>query len=505
MLWEVGRWGSTQRPCQPVDEVDSECAWKTKGAQKGARQPQKPFEPVAERYIVSDTTVEAPAPILEARPRGVLLSRDELGGWIASFDQYKTRAGSDTANWLSMHRAGPITIDRKTGRRIIHVPRVAVSITGGIQPDVLRRALAGQHTENGLAARILFALPPKRRRRWTDATINGTVDAAVEYVFDRLLNLGYANESPVTGEASEAEPLDLDLDADAKAAWIAFVNTHGDEQYDLAGPLSAAWSKLEGYAARLALIVQLIRWAAGDSAASYTGRISRSIQSAAAGPDPLWYRRTANKSGGPPRRTISTASRRHRYWLRRWANAQLLRVPSGLVRILDRDLRAADIPKRDERGRTVDVHALRHSFGTLLSKGGVAPRTAQAAMRHSTIDLTMNVYTDPKLLDVHGALDALPALPLDREQGRASVVMKATGTDDSPLAPTSGVSSQIRSIAGKSEGPAANRTDPRRVAATSFAVKGKDPLTTLVNGPCEVERKGVEPSTSALRTQRSPN
>ena len=25
---------------------------------------------------------------------------------------------------------------------------------------------------------------------------------------------------------------------------------------------------------------------------------------------------------------------------------------------------------RDERGRTVDVHALRHSFGTLLSKGG---------------------------------------------------------------------------------------------------------------------------------------
>ena len=69
-----------------------------------------------------------------------------------------------------------------------------------------------------------------------------------------------------------------------------------------------------------------------------------------------------------------------------------------LVRILDRDLVAAGIArrvkvagkwkidKRDERGRTVDVHALRHTFGTLLSKGGVAPRTAQAAMRHSTID-----------------------------------------------------------------------------------------------------------------------
>ncbi len=65
--------------------------------------------------------------------------------------------------------------------------------------------------------------------------------------------------------------------------------------------------------------------------------------------------------------------------------------------ILDRDLRLAGIPKVDERGRTVDVHAFRHTFGTLLSEGGVAPRTAQAAMRHSTINLSMNTYTDPKL------------------------------------------------------------------------------------------------------------
>jgi integrase len=54
-----------------------------------------------------------------------------------------------------------------------------------------------------------------------------------------------------------------------------------------------------------------------------------------------------------------------------------------------------------------DVHALRHIFGTLLSNGNVAPRTAQAAMRHSSLDLTMDVYTDPQLLDVAGAQSAL--------------------------------------------------------------------------------------------------
>jgi hypothetical protein len=107
------------------------------------------------------------------------------------------------------------------------------------------------------------------------------------------------------------------------------------------------------------------------------------------------------------------------------AETPLFDVPTGLIRILDRDLEVAGIPKRDDRGRTLDVHALRHSFGTFLSKGGVAPRTAQAAMRHSTIDLTMNVYTDPRLLDVHLALTTLPTLPL----ASLTAEHKATVTD----------------------------------------------------------------------------
>ena len=97
-------------------------------------------------------------------------------------------------------------------------------------------------------------------------------------------------------------------------------------------------------------------------------------------------------------------------------------MPKDFVKIFERDLAAADIPKRDERGRTVDLHALRHTFGTHLSRNGVAPRTAQAAMRHSSLDLTMNVYTAPSLLDVAGALATLPELSLqDVAQAEAVV------------------------------------------------------------------------------------
>lgn len=58
----------------------------------------------------------------------------------------------------------------------------------------------------------------------------------------------------------------------------------------------------------------------------------------------------------------------------------------------------------------------------------------------------MNVYTDPKLPDVSGAMDVLPDLPLDGLM-KSSKTAKATGTLDElaaslapMLAPTSGTS-----------------------------------------------------------------
>ena len=105
------------------------------------------------------------------------------------------------------------------------------------------------------------------------------------------------------------------------------------------------------------------------------------------------------------------------------AQRSLFAVSPNQVKVFDRDLRFAGIEKRDERGRTACVHSLRHTFATLMSRGGVAPRVAQAAMRHSSIDLTMTVYTDPRLLDVAGALGVLPELPID------GAAIAGTGTD----------------------------------------------------------------------------
>jgi integrase len=87
---------------------------------------------------------------------------------------------------------------------------------------------------------------------------------------------------------------------------------------------------------------------------------------------------------------------------------RLFNVVDGLLRIFDRDLEAAEIPKQDDRGRTIDLHGLRTTFGTMLAKSGTGVRTAQSAMRHATPTLTMGVYVDSALLDVAAAVEALP-------------------------------------------------------------------------------------------------
>ena len=104
-------------------------------------------------------------------------------------------------------------------------------------------------------------------------------------------------------------------------------------------------------------------------------------------------------------------------------------VPTSLLRALNCDLAAAGIPKKDHRGRTIDVHAMRTTLATMLNKSGVAPRTAQEIMRHSDIRLTMEIYTDAKLLNVSGALDQLPDLSSTSSTEVEPNVMQATGTE----------------------------------------------------------------------------
>ena len=192
-----------------------------------------------------------------------------------------------------------------------------------------------------------------------------------------------------------------------------------------------------------------------------------------------------------------------------FSNLPLFAVPAGLVRVLNRDLKVAGIPKTDERGRTVDVHAMRMTLATMLNKSGVAPRTAQEIMRHSDIRLTMATYADAKLLNVSGALDSLPKLSPDRTPDRTQQAMRATGTDG-----RTGFQSAPKSAPGTAQCGRSGAIPV--ILAGNFGVKTSDssedgnPTKPTKKARSEgfsdrasgMETKGLEPSTSALRTQR---
>ena len=106
--------------------------------------------------------------------------------------------------------------------------------------------------------------------------------------------------------------------------------------------------------------------------------------------------------------------------------------------------------------------------------------------------VTMNVYTDPKLLDVHGALDVLPTPPLDGGLQSEQTAVSATGTDDSvpfrfapEFAPTADERSKSESIPGRATGNEAFAPQRDPNVASVYPVKRNEPSSIADNGSDE--------------------
>ena len=201
------------------------------------------------RLLVSDITAEALLATHAMAPLGLILHRDELGGWLNSFNQYKAGGkGGDAQTWTEMHQGGLALIDRKTGGTF-SVPRAAVSIVGGVQPELLRKAISGEHMFDGIASRLLFVAPPEIVNTWSEETISDEARTRWNELQDELLSLQPDNDG---------DPVDLPMTVEAKAVWVDYFNVHSQQQAaEGEGPMRSALAKLEAATARLALVVQL--------------------------------------------------------------------------------------------------------------------------------------------------------------------------------------------------------------------------------------------------------
>ncbi|MBK9121479.1 MAG: DUF3987 domain-containing protein [Phycisphaerales bacterium] len=249
--------------------------WKSKQKNETTDPPVRPPEPREKRVLVSDVTIEKLAALLNDNPLGLLVVRDELAGWVKSFDQYRGGKGADAEGWLSFYDAAPHSVDRKGGGSTF-VERGAVSICGTIQPGTLRRVFGAAEREAGLLARVLLCWPPEKPSLYRDAGVPDAVMAAWKTLLQTLLNL-----PPGVDEDGDPRPRCLPIDEWAKMAWVSWHDAHermiADESDD---DIRAHMAKLQGMSVRLALIFECITVAAGGQAARSIGRdsIDRAIK-----------------------------------------------------------------------------------------------------------------------------------------------------------------------------------------------------------------------------------
>jgi putative DNA primase/helicase len=158
-----------------------------------------PPEPKSRRYVVNDATVEKLGELLTVNHWGLLVYRDELHGLLCAMD----RPGQEGARgfYLTGYDGNQGYAVDRIGRGESYVPRVCLSMLGGIQPgkvqSYVREAVAGGAGDDGLLQRFGLTVWPDIEReftyvdRWPDNPARQQACA----VFERLHQLQPATDA----------------------------------------------------------------------------------------------------------------------------------------------------------------------------------------------------------------------------------------------------------------------------------------------------------------------
>lgn len=151
--------------------------------------PGEPDKPTRPRYLVNDATIEKLGELLNEKPNGLMLYRDEISGFLKTID--REDRSNDRAFYLECFNGlGSYTYDR-IGRGTIDIESLCLAILGNIQPGVLRpylnQAAKGATGDDGMIQRFQLMVWPdltdwQHIDQWPDTDAKNKAFA----VFERL-------------------------------------------------------------------------------------------------------------------------------------------------------------------------------------------------------------------------------------------------------------------------------------------------------------------------------
>jgi hypothetical protein len=204
----------------------------------------KPVEPKPLReFYVDKATIEAIDKIKGDQPdTSFIWIKDELSGLFSSYGAYKNGRGEDKQSILSGWNGRGIKKNLKGGERV-SLAHDSMSIIGAIQDATLQKHMGNFDDDLGEWSRFLWTLIPLKAMRLPES--------------DTTFQLAFLKD--LYARARDLKPLEYKFAFDAQALYD---NYHWKlEQRRVSHPqrgMRAAISKMEGYTARLALILHLI-------------------------------------------------------------------------------------------------------------------------------------------------------------------------------------------------------------------------------------------------------
>jgi hypothetical protein len=197
------------------------------------------------RLIVNDVTIERLAELLQPRPQGIVLVRDELAALFMNMSRYS--GGQDDEFWLESWNGEPHTVERMG--RMLSVDHLLIGVVGGMQPDKLVASFKGDH--DGKYARVLFAWPDEPV--WLGLNNDATeIDTDIYNIISRILTL-----AEITREGRLVSH-SIDLDAEAAVEFAQFAH---QEKSAFEGRDREWFAKANAHVLRLANTLVHVEWA----------------------------------------------------------------------------------------------------------------------------------------------------------------------------------------------------------------------------------------------------
>ncbi len=224
-------------------------------AQSGLDEPVKPSW---RKFLLTDFTPEALVGVHKFNKKGIGVYADEMASWFKNFNRYNK--GSEMEFWLSAWSGSSINIDRKTSDPIL-IPLPFISVIGTIQNELLDELAKGNRVDNGFIDRILFAIPDNLKKHyWSETELNPIVFENWKNIISRLINI------PIKEEGSKVIPQVLRYTEEARKLIFKWQRTNTDESNKPENEaISGMYSKLEMYAIRFSLILEMMSLACGQS------------------------------------------------------------------------------------------------------------------------------------------------------------------------------------------------------------------------------------------------